>query len=155
MASQASGVGATARRVADALYSGFVEERFARAEIVFAKISGAAAATVVRQPLLPIDLGAFRAPRPRPPPLTNLPPRRLIEQLVGEYVFAELALAALESFASENAARLTAMESARLNIEEKLDELSSLEKFLRQEQITAEVQEVTSGALAAEGAHGL
>ncbi|HXQ45319.1 MAG TPA: F0F1 ATP synthase subunit gamma [Caulobacteraceae bacterium] len=155
MASQASGVGATARRVADALYSGFVEERFARAEIVFAKISGAAAATVVRQPLLPIDLGAFRAPRPRPPPLTNLPPRRLIEQLVGEYVFAELALAALESFASENAARLTAMESARLNIEEKLDELSSLERFLRQEQITAEVQEVTSGALAAEGAHGL
>ena len=155
MASQASGVGATARRVADALYSGFVEERFARAEIVFAKVSGAAAATVVRQPVLPIDVGAFRALRPGPPPLTNLPPRRLIEQLMGEYVFAELALAALESFASENAARLATMESARLNIEEKLDELSGQERLLRQEQITAEVQEVTSGALAAEGAHGL
>ena len=55
----------------------------------------------------------------------NLPPRRLIEQLVGEYVFAELALAALESFASENAARLATMESARVNIEDKLDELFS------------------------------
>jgi F-type H+-transporting ATPase subunit gamma len=155
MASQASGVGATARRVADALYSGFVEQRFSRAEVVFAKLSGAATSTVVRLGILPIDLGAFRAPHSGPPPLANLPPRRLIEQLVGEYVFAELALAALESFASENAARLATMESARLNIDEKLDELSGLDRLLRQEQITAEVQEVTSGALASEGAHGL
>lgn len=155
MASQASGVGATARRVADALYSGFVEQRFARAEILFAKVSEAAAVTVVRQRVLPINLGAFRALHPRPLPLTNLQPRRLIERLVGEYVFAELALAALESFASENAARLATMESARLNIEEKLDELSGLERHLRQEQITAEVQDITSGALAAEGTYGL
>ena len=155
MASQASGVGAAARRVADALYSGFVEQRFARAEIVFAKLSGGSASSVVRKPILPIDLGAFRAPRSGPPPLTNLPPRRLIEQLVGEYVFAELALATLESFASENTARLETMTSARLNIDQKLDELSGQERLLRQEQITAEVQEVTSGALAAEGAGGL
>lgn len=155
MASQAAGVGATARRVADALYAGFVEERFARAEIVFAKLSGGGASTVVRKPILPIDLGAFREPRSGSPPLTNLPPRRLIEQLVGEYVFAELALAALESFASENAARLETMASARLNIDQKLDELSGQERLLRQEQITAEVQEVTSGALAAEAAGGL
>ena len=47
------------------------------------------------------------------------------------------------------------MASARLNIEQKLDELSGQERLLRQEQITAEVQEVTSGALAAEGAGGL
>ena len=150
MASQAAGVGAMARRIADALYSGFVQERFARADIVFAKLSRGSASTIVRKQILPIDLGAFRAPRPGPPPLTNLPPRRLIEQLVGEYVFAELALAALESFASENAARLETMASARLNIDQKLDELSGQERLLRQEQITAEVQEVTSGALAAD-----
>ena len=122
---------------------------------MFAKLSGGAASTIVRKPILPIDLGAFRAPRTGPPPLTNLPPRRLIAQLVGEYVFAELALAALESFASENAARLETMASARLNIDQKLDELTGQERLLRQEQITAEVQEVTSGALAAEGAGGL
>jgi F-type H+-transporting ATPase subunit gamma len=154
MASQASGVGATARRVADALYSGFIKGQFASADIVFAKLSGAAASTIVRQPILPIDLGAFRARGSGPPPLTNLPPRRLIEQLVGEYVFAELALAALENFASENAARLATMESARLNIDGKLDELSGLERLLRQEQITTEVQEIASGALAADGARG-
>ena len=152
MASQASGVGATARRVADALYAGFVADRFGRAEIVFARLSGGSTSTIVRRPILPINLATFRAPRSGPPPLTNLPPRRLIEQLVGEYVFAELALAALESFASENAARLETMASARLNIDQKLDELSGQERLLRQEQITAEVQEVTSGALAAKAA---
>jgi F-type H+-transporting ATPase subunit gamma len=63
-----------------------------------------------------------------------------------------LALAALESFAAENTARLTTMESARLNIEEKLEELSVQERLQRQEEITAEVQEVTFGALASEPA---
>jgi F0F1-type ATP synthase gamma subunit len=38
------------------------------------------------------------------------------------------------------------MASPRLNIDQKLDELSGQERLLRQEQITAEVQEVTSGA---------
>jgi F-type H+-transporting ATPase subunit gamma len=150
MASRASGVGATARHVADALYAGFVAGRLAKAEIVYARLSATTESTVVRRPILPIELGALRRPHAGPAPLTNLPPRRLIEQLIGEYVFAELALAALESFASENAARLTTMESARLNIEKKLDGLSGEETLLRQEQITAEVQEVTSGALASE-----
>ena len=150
MSSQASGVGATARRVADALYAGFVAGRFSRVEIAFAKLSGAGGSDVVRRTILPVDLGAFRKPSRGPAPIVNLAPQRLVEQLVGEYVFAELALAALESFAAENTARLTTMESARLNIEQKLDELSVQERLQRQEQITAEVQEVTSGALASE-----
>ncbi len=154
MASQVSGVAATARRVADTLYSGFTEGRFARAEIVFAQTMAGADVAVVRRPILPLDLEAFRAPRAGPPPLTNLPPPRLVEQLVGEYVFAELALAALESFASENAARLATMESARMNIDKKLDDLSGQERLLRQEEITAEVQDIVSGALASEGSQG-
>ena len=152
IASQASGVTATARAVADALYQRLVQGRLAGAEILYAKLSGATEFDVVRRRLLPIDLAGFTTSRPRPPPLVNLPRRRLVEQLVGEYVFAELALAALESFASENATRLATMQSARINIDQKLDELSGLEGLLRQEQITAEVQEITSGALAAQAA---
>lgn len=152
MASQAGGVGATARRAADALYDGFLARRFERAVMVFARLNTAARSAVVVRPVLPIDPAAFARPHPGPPPLVNLPARRLVERLVGEYVFAELALAALESFASENAARLETMEAARLNIEEKLDQLGAEERLLRQEQITAEVQEVSSGALAAEAA---
>lgn len=154
MASQAAGVGVTARRLADALYADFVEQRIARAEMVFARTSDGGVTQIVRQPLLPLDLTRFRTGAPGPPPLTNLPPGRLVERLVGEYVYAELALATLESFASENAARLATMESARLNIEEKLEALTGQERLQRQEEITAEVQEITFGALAA-GAAGV
>jgi F-type H+-transporting ATPase subunit gamma len=148
MASQVAAVGAVARRVADRLYAQLVEERLARAEVVHARPIGASDFTVVRRVLLPVDLTAFRAPVSGPPPLVNLAPRKLVELLVGEHVFAELALAALESFASENAARLATMESARLNIDQKLEELRGQERLLRQEQITAEVQDVVAGALA-------
>lgn len=152
MASQASGVGEVARRVADALYAGFTRGDFRRADVLFARPSGATQVEACRRTVLPIDLARFSSRRAGPPPVTNLPPARLVERLIGEHVFAELALGALESFASENAARLATMESARLNIEQKLDELSGQERLLRQEQITAEVQDVVSGALAAEAA---
>jgi F-type H+-transporting ATPase subunit gamma len=150
MASQSAAVSAVARRVADRLYALLVEERVARANVVHARPVSAADFAVVQRPLLPIDLAAIRAPVCGPPPLVNLAPRKLVELLVGEHVFAELALAALESFASENAARLDTMESARLNIDQKLEELGGRERLLRQEQITAEVQDVIAGALASE-----
>lgn len=155
MASQVSGVAEAARRVADVLYAGFVQEGFASAEAVYARGVGASDFSIVRRRILPIDPSAFQSGRRNSPPLVNLPPRRLVERLVGEYVFAELALAGLESFAGENAARLATMESARLNIDQKLDELTSQERLLRQEQITAEVQDVVAGALAAGGTRGV
>jgi F-type H+-transporting ATPase subunit gamma len=148
MASQAAGVGAVARRVADSLYQLFVEARVARAEVVHARPISASDFTIVQRPLLPIDPAAIQTHVAGPSPLVNLAPEKLVELLVGEYVFAELALATLESFASENAARLATMEAARLNIDQKLDELSGQERLLRQEQITAEVQDVVAGALA-------
>ena len=42
----------------------------------------------------------------------------------------------MESFASENRARLAAMQSAREKLDQRLAELQSLERSLRQEQIT-------------------
>lgn len=152
MASQAAGVPAIARHVADQLYAALAEGRLAQVDLVYACLGGGGgAAAVVRKTVLPVDPAEFALPAAGAPPLTNLSPRRLVEQLVGEYVFAALALAALESFASENAARLETMQSARLNIDQKLDELAGLERLLRQEQITAEVQDVVAGALAADG----
>jgi F-type H+-transporting ATPase subunit gamma len=150
MASQVAAVEAVARRLADALYAQFAEGRLTRAEVVHARPIGAADFTIAQRSLLPVDLDEIGAPLASSPPLVNLAPRKLVELLVGEYIFAELALAALESFASENAARLATMESARLNIDLKLEELEGRERLLRQEQITAEVQDVVAGALASE-----
>lgn len=150
MASQVSGVAEAARKVADALYVRFVDRSVASAEMVYARSRVGANAEIVRRRLFPIEPATFPRAVDGVPALSNLEPRRLAEQLIGEHVFAELALAALESFASENAARLATMESARLNIDQKLEELSAQERLLRQEQITTEVQDVVAGAMVAE-----
>ena len=151
-ASQASAVPATARQAADALYEALSADPSAAVDLVFASAAAGAPYGPVRRPILPLDLAVLQA-RPRgPAPLIDLPPGRLLEAVVGEHVFAELALAALESFASENAARLATMQSAKFNIDRKLESLTALERQLRQDVVTAEVLEVVSGALTSSAA---
>jgi F-type H+-transporting ATPase subunit gamma len=149
MAIHAGAVTDTARRVADALYRRFERGGLAAVEVLYFRGLGGGRRTLERQSLLPVDLGRFRLPRSTLPPLTNLAPRVLIGALLGEYVFAQLAHAAMESFASENGARLAAMQSAREKLDERLTDLQALERRLRQEQITGELLEIVTGAAAA------
>jgi F-type H+-transporting ATPase subunit gamma len=51
----------------------------------------------------------------------------------------------MESFASENGARLATMQSARDKLDQRLLELRALEGRLRQEQITGELLEIITG----------
>jgi F-type H+-transporting ATPase subunit gamma len=146
MATHAGAVTDTARRIADALYHRFQRGSLAAVAILYFRDQGGGRRALERQSLLPVDLNRFQAPRSAAPPLTNLAPRALIGGLIGEYVFAQLAHAALESFASENGARLAAMQSAREKLDERLMELQGLERRLRQEQITSELLEIVTGA---------
>jgi F-type H+-transporting ATPase subunit gamma len=149
MAIHAGAVTDTAMRIADELYRRFERGSLAAVEILYFQGHDGGRRALQRQSLLPVDLGRFRRPRSTVPPLTNLAPRLLMGGLLGEYVFAQLAQAAMESFASENAARLAAMQSAREKLDEQLTELQSLERRLRQEQITDELLEIVTGASAA------
>ncbi|HSA80305.1 MAG TPA: F0F1 ATP synthase subunit gamma [Geminicoccaceae bacterium] len=149
MAIHAGAVTDTARRTATALYHRFERGAVAAVEILYFRDQGGGRRAVERQSLLPVDFGRFQQPRSTVPPLTNLAPHVLIGGLVGEYVFAQLAHAAMESFASENATRLAAMRSAREKLDERLGQLQGLERRLRQEQITSELLEIVIGADAA------
>jgi F-type H+-transporting ATPase subunit gamma len=148
MATHAGAIADTARRVAGALYSRFEHGSLAAVAILYFCHQGGGRRTLERQSLLPVDLKRFQPPRSTLPPLTNLTPPTLIGRLIEEYVFAELAHAAMESFASENGARLAAMQSARDKLDERLAELQALERRLRQEQITGELLELVTGAAA-------
>jgi F-type H+-transporting ATPase subunit gamma len=148
MATHAGAIADTARRVAGALYHRFERGSLAAVAILFLRHRGGGRRTLERQSLLPVDLERFQPPRSALPPLTNLAPPVLIGRLIEEYVFAELAHAAMESFASENGARLAAMQSARDKLDERLAELQGLERRLRQEQITDELLEIVTGAAA-------
>ena len=144
MATNTDAVTATARRIADTLYHAAAEGRLGRVELLYGRTNAGAPPELVHRPLLPLGLPRTGA-RPAPP-LINMPPRDLIARLVDEYVFALLADAAMESFAAENAARLTTMMTARHNIEATLDELTATARHLRQEQVTNELIELVSGA---------
>ena len=146
MASHVGGVNDVALRIAEELARGSAG-RLTRVVLVYTRSSGGATWRIVVETLLPFDLGRHVPKRSdEPAPLTHLAPKVLFEKLVDELVFAELTRATTESFASESAARLQAMESARDNIEDKLGELRRLEREGRQEEITTELLDIVVGA---------
>ena len=65
---------------------------------------------------------------------------------MAEYVFALLTEAAIESIASENAARFAAMNSAHDNVAKKLEQLRQSGRQARQSEITAEMLDLVTGA---------
>ena len=76
-------------------------------------------------------------------PLTTLAPTILLERLAEEYVYAQLCEAATEAFVAENEARVASMATAKTNVERMLQELQARERQVRQEEITAEVVELS------------
>ncbi len=102
--------------------------------------------------LLPPDLSAIR--RSAPPPGSRyhhyLTPGQLLGGLVQEYLFISLYLIAVESYASEQASRLVAMDSSTRNTERMLETLRDLERRERQQAITAQVLELIGARFAAD-----
>jgi F-type H+-transporting ATPase subunit gamma len=76
---------------------------------------------------------------------------RLLERLVPVYVETEIYRALLESAASEQGARMTAMRNASKNAGELIDSLTLAMNRARQAAITQELLEVVAGADALEG----
>jgi len=145
MATHTDAVTATGRRIAEALYRAAADGTLGTVEVLYGRSAQGGAPEVMREALLPLDLVRGHAGG-AVPPLTNLPPADLVPRMVDEYVFALLAHAAMESFAAENAARLSVLMAARQNIDATLDELTGVMRRLRQEQITTELIELATGA---------
>ena len=74
-------------------------------------------------------------------------PEEVFDSLIPEYMGGMLYSAIVNSFASEQAARRTAMESASDNANEMIDKLSLLYNRARQAQITQEITEISSASL--------
>jgi F-type H+-transporting ATPase subunit gamma len=76
------------------------------------------------------------------------PAEELFAGLIPQYVFAMLFHAMSESVAAEQAARMTAMDSATNNASEMIDSLTLTMNRVRQAAITKEIIEIVSGAAA-------
>jgi F-type H+-transporting ATPase subunit gamma len=83
--------------------------------------------------------------------LYEQPPAQIFGNLLPRYVETQLFYALLESVASEQAASMTAMDSASKNAGELIDRLTLNMNRVRQASITREIIEVVSGAQALSG----
>lgn len=71
---------------------------------------------------------------------------KVLDNIVPSYVTGFIYSALIDSFCSEQNARMTAMDSANQNAQKLLDELSVQYNHIRQSAITQEITEVSSGA---------
>ena len=76
------------------------------------------------------------------------PAEEIFRGMLPRYVVLQLFQAMLESVAAENAARMTAMDSASNNANEVIDSLTLTMNRARQAAITKEIIEIVSGAAA-------
>jgi F-type H+-transporting ATPase subunit gamma len=152
MATRPAGVSRLVSELAAELYSHIVRGEFSRVEVMFTRYTRGAGE---RLQVLPLDIAKLVTHKPRQAPLHNLDAVRLFEKLTADYVFATLTEAAVESIASENAARFGAMESAHQNVSKKLDDLHQQAHRARQTEITTELLDLITGAEAQEVAEGL
>jgi F-type H+-transporting ATPase subunit gamma len=76
------------------------------------------------------------------------PPAEIFADLLPRYITFEIFEGLLESVAAENAARMTAMESASNNANDVIDSLTLTMNRARQATITKEIIEIVSGAAA-------
>ena len=113
------------------------------------------------QKLLPLDIDAFPwSPRPGEDEpyhqtVTYVPSAdKVLSQIVPGYVKGVLFGAMVESFCSEQNARMTAMDAANRNAEELLSTLKLQYNRVRQAAITQEITEISAGAAAQRGAFG-
>jgi F-type H+-transporting ATPase subunit gamma len=146
MATHCAGVSGTARRVATEVYRMFSVGRIAGLEVVYAQHAGSQFPRVERHRLLPLEMTVVEKYPSAIPPVVNLSPRRLFDDIVGEYLFAALENAAMQSFFSENSARFATMEAAHQNIGNKSEELTKLARRARQESVTTEILDLISGS---------
>jgi F-type H+-transporting ATPase subunit gamma len=100
--------------------------------------------------VLPLDREWLAEKRKQPWPTNCIPmlglqEEELFDQLLGQYLFASFFRAFSQSMASENAARLAAMQSAEKNIMEMEERLQGSYRQARQNMITSELFDIVSG----------
>lgn len=114
------------------------------AQAVHARHRPGADFDIVSTPILPMaDISANPDGKL---PVVHLAPDVLLARLASEYLFAEIAHTLMEALASENGARMRAMDLASRNIDGRIDDLRRDERIARQEKTTTEMLDVVIGA---------
>ena len=133
----------------------FVDQRYDRIILIYNQFKNAAVQRLIIEPFLPIE-SITPAPVAKksgvvPDYLFEPDKETIIRELIPKTLRIQLYKAILDSFASEQGARMTAMQQATDNAKEILKELQLSYNKARQASITKEILEIVSGAEALKG----
>jgi F-type H+-transporting ATPase subunit gamma len=137
---------ATAAEIARSLAARFTGGETDAVYVVFNEFKSVISQVVGVKRLLPIELGEIEAGGGGTDYLYEPAPDVILGRLLPRHVEFQLFRVLLESNAAENAARMTAMESATKNAGEMIDSLTLTYNRARQAKITKELIEIVSGA---------
>lgn len=134
--------------IADHIIGMFRHDEIGSAELVYTTFISALSQEPVHVRLLPVeDFEREKGSKPVSLTVYDPSPEEVFDGLIPKYLNGLIYGAIVDSFASEQAARRTAMESASDNAGEMIDNLSLLYNRARQAQITQELTEIVSGSL--------
>jgi len=141
-------------KVAEHVMNGFEEGTFDKVDIVYGQFKNAAVQNFVVEPFLPVAKveSEVEADDSAADFIFEPGKAELLDYLVPTILKTQLHKTILDSNASEQGARMTAMDSATENAEELLKELKINYNKARQEAITSEISEIVGGVAALEGA---
>jgi F-type H+-transporting ATPase subunit gamma len=149
-----------AGEVVDRAVDGFLAEEWDVVEVIYNEFKNTITQNCVAEQLLPIPAETFFTPLMEESDqidteadeagdveyLFEPSPELLLERLIPEYLQYQLWRALLESNASEQGARMVAMDNATTNAGELLKDLKLTYNRARQAAITTEIIEISSGA---------
>lgn len=133
--------------IAENVIARFRLGEFDRVEIVYTTFVSALTQEPVHMPILPVKQMISGSGEKKSLMIYDPSPEEVFDGLIPQYMSGILYAAIVDSFASEQAARRTAMESASDNADEMIENLSLMYNRARQGQITQELTEIASGSL--------
>ncbi len=135
-----------ARHIGETILELFQQEELDEVYIIYTRMVNAMQAEAQLSQLLPLKKADFKIKLPTEE-FTMLPsPDEVMDHLVPDYVVGFVYGALVESYSSEQNARMMAMEAATKSAKEMLHDLGILYNRARQAAITQEITEVISGA---------
>jgi F-type H+-transporting ATPase subunit gamma len=139
-----------AQAIAHSITELYSEEEVDAVIVVYNHFESPLVQRVVEQEILPIPEHVFEGDEHASALVGDFiyepEPEQILERLLPVYVETELYRALLESAASEQGARMTAMRNASKNAAELIDSLTLAMNRARQAEITQEILEVVAGA---------
>ncbi|MFI5211933.1 MAG: ATP synthase F1 subunit gamma [Ignavibacteria bacterium] len=138
----------SAQNVVKELITGYKEKRFDKVVIIYNEFKSVVQAKTIEEQFLPVP--PFEAVEGEKHKVSNYifepSSEEIVEHLLPRHLNTQIWRVLLESFASEQAARMTAMDAATTNANDLLVSLNLTYNRARQTKITTEILEIVGGA---------